>query len=242
MRKFLPFLLFILSIGTGAKSFAQGFATEHGDTVIANFNGATTLNVLNALKSGGSTSVVVSWRVTDYQFAPGMGSEGFCDNKLCQDSAHALSGAVYTSNPYSTAWGDFHALFKDYGAANNTASWVKVNVTEGTPGTIGGMQRTLVFIARKNNTTSIGNTNREENSVNVFPNPARDFVNVVFDKDADVKTIAVFNLIGKTMRVFRPADNNSAKLDLDNIPSGVYFLRLMNSAGQVVATRRFTRQ
>ena len=77
----------------------------------------------------------------------------------------------------------------------------------------------------------------------LYPNPAREAVNVIYNEKAGIKTIAVYNIIGKLMGpVYKPADNGSAKIDLDDIPNGIYFLRLMDSQGHVLATRRFTRQ
>jgi hypothetical protein len=77
----------------------------------------------------------------------------------------------------------------------------------------------------------------------LYPNPARESINVLYDEKAGVKTIAIYNLIGKLMGpIYRPTNNGSAKIDLDEMPNGVYFLRLMDAGGHVLATRRFTRQ
>ena len=107
---------------------------------------------------------------------------------------------------------------------------------------VGNNTRTLYFIGYKNSTPAGVNTIVSDDNIVIFPNPAREAVNVVFDDKADIKSIAVFNLIGKVLNVYKTTDNGSAKLDISNIPAGIYFLRLMNGQGQVVATRRFTRQ
>jgi hypothetical protein len=78
--------------------------------------------------------------------------------------------------------------------------------------------------------------------VTIYPNPATNALNVVYDNVADVKNIAIYSIIGKQMNMYRVTDNNSASLNLENIPSGIYFIRLLNSHGDVVATRKFTRQ
>lgn len=240
MKKTLFSLLSALFLSTAGVQ-AQGFITEHsGDTVSANTNGAASITVNNNIKSGTSNSVVVTWKIIDSHIAPGMGFGGFCDNNMCRDSANALAGVSYTSDPYGTSFNLFDAIFNDFGAANGSTSWVRVYVSEGPAGTIGGTTRTLTFIARKNS-TGISNTGSASN-VNVYPNPAREAINVTFNKQAGIKTIAIYNMIGNTMRVFKPTDDNSARLDLDNIPSGVYFLRLINAEGNIIATRRFTRQ
>jgi hypothetical protein len=240
MKTILPVLFLALSLFSVSASSAQGFLTEYGDTVIVNLNGRQSVDVPNSIKSGTSNSVVVTWRVIDHYFAPGLSANGFCDNIECRDSLGTITGASYTTAAYGS-YDIFYATFRDYGAAVGSVSWVKLYVTEGPAGTIGGTSRTLVFMVNKNTATGIANTRNNDN-VSVFPNPARESVNVLFERESNVKTIAISNMIGKTMRVFKPTDNNSARLDLDNIPSGIYFIRLMNGDGHIVATRRFTRQ
>jgi hypothetical protein len=74
-----------------------------------------------------------------------------------------------------------------------------------------------------------------------YPNPAQNEVNVAYDANADIQNIALYSIIGKVLRVYK-VTGNSANLDLENIPSGFYFVRLMNSHGDAVATRKFTKQ
>ncbi len=83
---------------------------------------------------------------------------------------------------------------------------------------------------------------RVADEIVIYPNPAHDEVNIVYGADAGVKTIAIYNLIGKVVSVFKPIDNSSANLSIDNLPMGIYFVRLVNAQGAVVAARKFTRQ
>ena len=55
----------------------------------------------------------------------------------------------------------------------------------------------------------------------------------------DVHTVAVYNLIGNTVSVFKTT-GTSARIDLSDVPAGVYLLRMANSNGQIVATRKFS--
>jgi hypothetical protein len=75
----------------------------------------------------------------------------------------------------------------------------------------------------------------------LYPNPALNEINVVYDGSADVKDIAVYNLIGRVMMVYK-VTGSSANLNIENIPAGIYFVRLLNTHGNVVITRRFTKQ
>ncbi len=78
--------------------------------------------------------------------------------------------------------------------------------------------------------------------ISMYPNPAHNELNVIFDAASDVKNILVYNIIGRVMSVYKITDSNSANLNLENIPSGIYFVRLINSHGEMVATRKFTKQ
>ena len=107
--------------------------------------------------------------------------------------------------------------------------------------TISGSSKTLTYIAYASS-TGIKTTSSSDDVV-LFPNPAREAVNVIFDGRAGVKTIAIYNLIGKMVSpVYKPSGNNSAKIDVNEMPAGVYFIRLMDGQGRVVATRRFVHQ
>jgi hypothetical protein len=83
---------------------------------------------------------------------------------------------------------------------------------------------------------------KSQDDVVLYPNPAYDNVNVLFNAEAKVKNIAIYNIIGKVMSVYRVTANNSANLNVENIPSGIYFIRLLNTEGGIVATRKFTKQ
>ena len=43
------------------------------------------------------------------------------------------------------------------------------------------------------------------------------------------------------MSIYR-AGGNSANMSVENMPAGVYFVRLINNRGDIVATRKFTKQ
>ena len=99
--------------------------------------------------------------------------------------------------------------------------------------------KTETFIVNKWPTSVPVVTNDDD--ITIYPNPAREELNVVYSNTADVKNIAVYNIIGKVMNVYR-VSGNSANLNLRNVPAGIYFVRLLNANGGVVATRKFTRQ
>ena len=88
------------------------------------------------------------------------------------------------------------------------------------------------------NTSSIFKINDD---IKLYPNPAGDQLNVVFNTDVNVKNIAIYNLIGKMQNVYR-VNGNNAGLDISSLPAGVYFVRFIDDQGGVIATRRFTHE
>jgi len=227
---------------------AQTFLTQSGtsDSTTGLFTGGTDLQIVNGLKSASSNTVTLNWHVSGFVLGTGWKVTGFCDNNTCYYNdpvtkppyGEILNGKVYTSFPYGNTFGDFHVIFDPTAAANLTSSWVQAFVFDPT----GNYGRTLTFVGKKN-ANGVLSVSVSSDDVVVYPNPAKDAVNVIYDAKSNVKTIAVYNLIGKLMGpVYVPSSNTSAKIDLNDVPNGVYFIRLMNNQGNVVATRRFTRQ
>lgn len=89
--------------------------------------------------------------------------------------------------------------------------------------------------------TGIQSVNKTSDIVSLYPNPAGSELNVLFDGNAGIRNIIVYNMIGKPVTVYK-VNGSSAKLDIENIPSGIYFIRLTDAQGHVMATRKFTHQ
>jgi hypothetical protein len=241
----LAIALFLLNGGASAQ-----IVTQYGDTSKAQYSGGSEMAVYNGIKSGSSNNVMLKWSAASATFGPGWVGNGICDNYQCYTAASDVYNPLKTwySNPYDNSAypaslngsaHDFHALFgiDNAVAPNGSYSVVRVSAMD----TIGKTSRTLTFIAYKSS-TGIGTVSSSDDIV-LFPNPAREAVNVIYDDKAGVKTIAVYNMIGKLVSpIYKPSSNTSAKIDLDEMPTGIYFLRLMDGQGHVVATRRFTRQ
>lgn len=226
------------------RASAQILTQTGKDTAMAAYSSGPEHKVHHYIKPTGAT-MTIRWNVASATFGTGwsdLGS-GVCDNNTCYTATSGnnifTNASVKTTSQYdNSGYHDFYVVFNTANnPANNSMAVVRVNAQDMESST----NRTLTFIAYKG---SLGvSTFSSSDDVVLFPNPARDAVNVYYDEKTDVKTIAVYNLIGKLMGpIYRPSSNGSAKIDLDNMPSGIYFLRMMDSQGHVVATRRFTRQ
>lgn len=242
MKRILLGLFTIMSLSLSAvESNAQAFTTE-ADTVYLTFSGQFGMEAHNYVTAG-ANAVSLKWKVLYENFSgdvtwTDMNAINICDNYNCYTNASnaLLDGTEYTSpTTYVANQTDVFKASFQLPNANPGTRYVTVELTD----LNSGYKKNITFITSKW-ATSTTNVNKGSDDIVLYPNPVRDEINVVFN-ELNVKTIAVYNVIGKTMVVYRTT-GNSAKMDLSKFPAGVYFLRMSDAKGEVVATKRFTKQ
>lgn len=240
MKKILLFLLTLFAF-TSAEA-QRTFESERGDTSYTTYNysqGGTEVKAYNRLRVlPGFSARSLEWRYVQNSLSlpSGWSFDGFCDNNLCYTPGYVSQGNwVPPTNPSADTFMDFHLVLGN--VVTNGTAMIRIEVRDPQ---VSNSNRTYTFIVSKNPqgiTTSV----RSEENIKVYPNPARESVNVVFNTDNNVKTISVYNLLGQPISAFHVV-GNSANLPLGDTPAGVYFLRMYDAQGRIVATRRFTRQ
>ena len=238
------FLLFLFATVHAQTSFSVQY-----DTVSA----APALGVSTTIEDGitaTSGTVTINWRVIASNFpADWISGLAICDNNACYPITSLWSGSASTatleiSNPYSTAGthaygGDFHMLGAFSAASTTGCYYMTIRMYNHA---VPADTAYETYIVCNNTVTAAPDVPKASGSVVLYPNPTRDEVNILYDPGYNVRNIAVYNIIGKIVAVYRVSDNSSANLDLSNVPSGLYFLRLMNESGEVVVTKKFTKQ
>ena len=63
----------------------------------------------------------------------------------------------------------------------------------------------------------------------IYPNPSSDFVNI-YTNNQDAYTVQVYSLSGKVLIVHN-SDNGNTSVNLKDLASGIYFIRIINSLG-----------
>jgi Secretion system C-terminal sorting domain len=239
MKKILLALFIGLNLAAPSKIKAQSFTVAH-DTVWATVNSYAAVN--DNITNHTAGNLTLSWHVIASDFTPSWLAPavfGACDNHNCYSGVSVWtgsSGSTFSSTYYANAIHDSTDAFDltiNYSSVGS--HYMTILVTDGT------ITKTMTFMINQIIPTSVSAVASAENSVVLYPNPANNEINVVYDANADVKNIAVYNIIGKLMTVYK-VSGNSANLNLENTPGGIYFARLVNSEGQVVATRKFTKQ
>ena len=77
------------------------------------------------------------------------------------------------------------------------------------------------------------------NSINLMPNPADNYIELRVNSNVVVKEAVVYNAFGQMIQTVNFTDNH-ARIDLSNVASGMYFVRV-NSEG-VMATKKFIKR
>jgi hypothetical protein len=84
-------------------------------------------------------------------------------------------------------------------------------------------------------TTNVGIVNHLENSVTLFPNPAKEYVDVRIDGDVNVTLMEVYDVYGKLIRNVNVIDNPT-RINVSSLANGMYFVRVTTDAGMVTKT------
>ncbi|MBO7623912.1 MAG: T9SS type A sorting domain-containing protein [Bacteroidales bacterium] len=71
----------------------------------------------------------------------------------------------------------------------------------------------------------------QETSLNVFPNPASEQLNVTCGEE--MRSIALFNTAGQRVRQMEPC-GSEAQIPLSGLPRGLYLLRIQTANGSAV--------
>ncbi len=219
------------------------FSVQH-DTV----SSAPLLGVSTTIDDGINATTgttVISWKVVASDFpADWIAAYSICDNYGCYPATSLWSQtsgtlAAETSHPYGISpVGSFHLLV-EFNSLNSTGChFVTVRMNNQSIPVDVGYETYLIC---NNGTSGISGSIKSPGEVMLYPNPAHDDISIVYDPGYDVRNVIVYNIIGKVMAAYK-VSNSSASLNLEHIPPGLYFVRLLNSNGTVVATKKFTKQ
>ena len=84
-------------------------------------------------------------------------------------------------------------------------------------------------------TTNVGIVNFTENNVILFPNPAREYVDIRIDGDVNVTNMEVFDVYGKLINTVNVIDNPT-RINVSSLANGMYFVRVTTDKGAVTKT------
>jgi hypothetical protein len=72
----------------------------------------------------------------------------------------------------------------------------------------------------------------EQISLNIYPNPASDYITIDYNPDITINKISIINLSGQT--VFNQPLNNSNLIEVSNLKSGYYIINIETNKGVII--------
>jgi hypothetical protein len=231
MKRIIVFIGLCLA---SAQGFAQGFTVAH-DTTYASVNG--TADVHNGITNTSNLSNLdITWEGTLY--APsGWSVTGICD--LVNGSSNGNCYPWPLSNPIVSLTilpglsADFKVSVSNTAAANNSVCYFSLLIKST------GLPNKTIWYKMTKDPLGVNTINRVNDAVVIFPNPARDVVNISIDPSLGAKTMVISNLIGRTIGSYNVI-TGVQKIDMDNAPTGLYFLRVFDNQGKLLETKKFT--
>jgi hypothetical protein len=229
MKRIIVFIGLCLATAQG---FAQGYTVAH-DTTYASVNG--TADVHNGItNSSNLSSLNITWLGSLYP-STGWSVSGICDlvNGSSQGNCYnwPVAQTALTIPPGLSA--DFKVSFDNTAAPTNSVCYFSILITA-----TGSANKTIWYKVTKD-PLGVNTFSRVNDAIVIFPNPARDVVNVSIDPSLGAKTILISNLIGRTIGSYN-VSAGVQKIDMDNVPTGMYFLRVFDNQGKLLETKKFT--
>ncbi len=75
-------------------------------------------------------------------------------------------------------------------------------------------------------TTGIAN-NDLKNNISIFPNPFNSFTTIQFQTQVDFIGLYIYNIYGQKIKTINNLSGNKVEIFRDNLPNGIYFIRLL---------------
>lgn len=87
-----------------------------------------------------------------------------------------------------------------------------------------------------NSTLGVGDVNLDKNKLQIFPNPASDFI-FIKNFNPNTKTIKLFDLGGKLIRTYDPSQVKENKIFLTDLVSGNYIFKIDNLSQKIIVKK-----
>jgi len=74
-----------------------------------------------------------------------------------------------------------------------------------------------------------------ENSITLYPNPAREYVDIRVEGEVNVTSMEVYDVYGKLVNTVNVIENPT-RINVSGLANGMYFVRVTTEAGMVTKT------
>ncbi len=189
--------------------------------------------------SGGSTINVLWERV--FVDIPSEWTTSVCDPNLCYAPfADEPLGPGSVLIPFTMTAGSsipgssFYVQFQPNGVPGSGTVRLKI-YEEGNP-------NNSTLCSFEFNAVATGINNPTPSEVMFYPNPVRNEIRVSAPQASRIRTVEIYNVVGKLVRKFDLGqDRSTFQLNVSELKEGMYFARLLNTNNELVESKRFSK-
>lgn len=98
---------------------------------------------------------------------------------------------------------------------------------------IGNLRGGLNFVGTVRDITSIlQRTKQTALNIKIYPNPAKDFINIELAPNSKNLQIEIFNTMGQSVYAMHTMANHSVQIPVSGFAKGIYFIKLVSKSGE----------
>lgn len=180
------------------------------------------------LKNTSSQTKRVLWQRNIISLPSGWQSL-ICDINQCWTSGVSVSPDTIVLAPNGTS--NLDAYIRPNHASGSATIEIKVTEVNNTANTVTGR---YLF----STSTSTREMPKITSAVKIYPNPTTDYFMLTDNSDV-VDRVVVYNIIGRQVRSYKAVDNY--KYAVNDLPEGIYIVRLLNSSSNTIKTIRLNK-
>ena len=173
------------------------------------------------ITTGGTATITLSTLPGDYDVRL------YSSNGTTQLASSELGGTSSETISRTYTAGTYYLRVFGYNGANSATVCYTLKVQLGTAAITNNQD--LTFVEDRKTT------------VKVFPNPTTDKLNIYLLADNTQRTMVMYDVNGKNIYT-QSLNDMITTLDVQKIPSGVYYLKIMDVKGNIVHTEKFIKK
>lgn len=161
-----------------------------------------------------------------------LGERGF----ICLGTDGGLKTDLWEYNPYTDLW----TARASYGGSARKSAGAFTLYGKAYVGTGDGYSGKKASMYEYTPVLILGVDDYSASSVNVWPNPATDFL--MIDHLPSGTVVQLVNILGETLNTFNATDNNQVAINCGEFPRGVYMIMLNNESGENMSCQKIVLQ
>ncbi len=118
-----------------------------------------------------------------------------------------------------------------------------VDISTGATSVLSISERQIIWISfSTDNILSVENEHEDVSEFKLFPNPVNDKLNIVNASNKNIESIEVYSLEGKKVMTSKLNAISTPIIQVDNLASGLYMLKINGENGKTITTKKFIKK